>query len=324
MLQINRRAALASLGCALMSSTALAQLGGSGQPITMLVPFVAGGSSDAGARLLATELARILSQTVVVENLPGVGGALAVQRLIRSAPDGQTLLYGGMSEALLIPMINRSVGYKPDDMLPVASVGQSSVVFVVRPDFPADTVDEFVNLVRRNPGKFSYGSAGIGSFAHVMGEAIKQQAGMFMVHIPYRGAAPIITDVIGGQLDLAITTVASVVPMVASKRVKVLGVSAAARVPALKDSGTFAESKALKGLEMSVWAFVYAPNGTPNAVVSKLNTAINTALMSPSAQEARARLGAELPALMSPAQAKAFIAAEQARYAVVTKGIKPE
>jgi tripartite-type tricarboxylate transporter receptor subunit TctC len=321
---INRRLVLAAMGVAAVSQPSMAQVSGSVRQLTMLVPFTAGGSSDVGARLLSTELGRALAQTVVVEKLSGVGGALAVQKLARSAPDGQTLLYGGMSETLLVPMINPTVGYKPEDLLPVALVGATPVVFAVRPDFPANNMDEFVALVRRNPGKFSYGSAGIGSFAHVMGEVVKQKAGMYMLHIPYRGAAQILTDVIGGQLDLAITTTASVISMANSKRIKVLGVTSAARVALLKDVGTFAESKAMKGVEMSVWAFVFAPKGTPEATVSRLNAAINSTLMSPAMQEARARLGGELPSVMTPAQARSFIAAEQARYSAVTKGIKPE
>lgn len=321
---VNRRLALAALGAVVVPLPSQAQVSNTARQLTMLVPFTAGGSSDVGARLLSTEMGKALSQTVVVENLSGVGGALAVQKLVRSAPDGQTLLYGGMSETLLVPMINPAVGYKPDDLLPVAMAGASPVVFAVRPDFPANNIDEFVALVRRNPGKFSYGSAGIGSFAHVMGEVVKQKAGMFMLHIPYRGAAQIMTDVIGGQLDVAITTTASVMSMANSKRIKVIGVTSAARIALLKDVGTFAESKALKGLEMSIWAFVFAPKGTPEATVSRLNAVINSAQTLPTIQEARMRLGAELPLAMSPAQARAFIAAEQARYSAVTKGIKPE
>lgn len=294
------------------------------KPLTILVPFTAGGASDAGARMLAPELAKLLGQPVVVENLAGAAGALAVQKLIRSPADGYTLLYGGMSESLLVPMINPALGYKPDDLLPVALAGSSPIVFVAKPDFPANNMDELVALVRKSPGKYSYGSAGIGSFAHVMGEVVKGRAGMFMVHIPYRGGQQIVTDVIGGQLDMGVTTAANAAAMLAGKRIKALGISSRERVPVLKDVPTFAESGALKGLEMGVWAFVYAPTGTPGPVIERLNAAINTALMAPSLKEARARLASDLPSLMSPAQAKTFIASEQALYKPVTSRIKPE
>ncbi|MCF8167087.1 MAG: hypothetical protein K9K38_19245 [Rhodoferax sp.] len=179
-------------------------------------------------------------------------------------------------------------------------------------------------LVRKSPGKYSFGSTGIGSFARVMGEVVKERAGMFMVHIPYRGGQQIITDVIDGQLDMGITTAANAASMLASKRIKALGVSAPERVPVIKEVPTFAESKALKGLQMSVWAIVYAPTNTPAAVVERLNSAINTALMVPALKAARIRLASDLPSPMTPAQSRAFFAAEQALYKPVTHRIKPE
>ena len=320
----NRRHVLAAGAATLVAPLAWSQASFPSKPITLIVPFTAGGASDVGARMLGTELGKLLGQTVVVENLAGAGGALAVQKLIRAPADGHTLLYGGMSESLLVPLINPSLGYKPEDMLPVALAGSSPILFVVRPDFAANTMDELVALVRKNPGKYSFGSAGIGSFAHVMGEVVKERAGMFMVHIPYRGGQQIITDVIGAQLDMGITTAANAASMIANKRIKALGVSAAERVPVIKDVPTFSESVALKGLQMSVWAFIYAPNNTPAAVVERLNTAINTALMVPALKEARVRLASDLPSLMTPAQSKAFIAAEQTLYKPVTSRIKPD
>jgi tripartite-type tricarboxylate transporter receptor subunit TctC len=322
--KLSRRHVLTAGAAALVSPLTWSQASFPSKPITVIVPFTAGGASDVSARMLGTELGKLLGQSVVVENLAGAGGALAVQKLIRAPADGHTLLYGGMSESLLVPMINPNLGYKPEDMLPVALAGSSPIVFVVRPDFPANTMDELVALVRKNPGKYSFGSAGIGSFAHVMGELVKERAGMFMVHIPYRGGQQIITDVIAGTIELGITTAASAASMIASKRVKALGVSAAERVPVIKDVPTFSESTALKGLQMSVWAFIYAPNNTPAAVVERLNTAINTALMVPTLKEARVRLASDLPSLMTPAQSRAFIAAQQALYKPVTSRIKPE
>lgn len=322
-LPVNRRQWLGG-AAAWLAAPALAQSGYPARPVSLIVPYTAGGSSDVGARMLAPELGRLLGQSVVVDNLPGAGGALAMQKLLRAPADGHTLLYGGMSETLLVPMVNPAVGYRPDDLQPVALAGSSPIVVVVRPDFPASNMDELVARVRREPGRYSYGSAGIGSFAHVMGEAIKDQAGLFMVHIPYRGGQQIIGDVIGGQLDMGITTAATVTGMVAARRVKVLGISAPARVEVLPEVPTFAESRALKGLEMSVWALVLVPRGTPAAVQERLSGAVNTALMLPALKAARVRLASDLPALMNPAQASAFLAAEQARYRAVTARIKPE
>lgn len=308
----------------LTATAAGAQLANAARPITLIVPFTAGGASDIGARMLAPELSRLLGQPVVVDNLPGAGGALAMQKLIRAEPDGHTLLYGGLSETLLVPLINKAVGYKPEDMQPIALAGSSPIVIAVRPDFPAQNIDELVALVRRSPGRYSFGSAGIGSFAHVMGEVIKAQAGLFMVHIPYRGGQQVVNDVIGGQLDMAITTAANVMGMYGAKRVKLLGISAPARVEAMKEVPTFAESRSLPGLQMSVWALMLAPKGTPTAVQEQLSQAINTALMLPALRAARQRLASDLPGVMGPAQATAFLAQEQSRYRSVASRIQAE
>lgn len=319
---LRRWGVFAGLALAVMASWA--QPTGASRPISLIVPYTAGGASDIGARMLAPELSRLLGQPVVVENLAGAGGALAMQKLIRAEPDGHTLLYGGLSETLLVPLINKVVGYKPEDLQPIALAGSSPIVIAVRPDFPADNIDELVTLVRRAPGKYSFGSAGIGSFAHVMGESIKEQAGLFMVHIPYRGGQQVVNDVIGGQLDMAITTAANVMGMYGAKRVKLLGISSPTRVEVMKEVPTFAESRSLKGLEMSVWALMLAPKGTPVAVQERLSQAINTALMLPALRTARLRLASDLPSVMNPAQASAFLAQEQARYRSVASRIQAE
>ena len=321
---LSRRRLLAVSAAALSAPLAWSQAAFPNRPLTIIVPFTAGGASDIGARMLATELTKLLGQPVVVDNVAGAGGAIAMQKLIRSPADGYTLLYGGMSESLLIPMINPAVNYKVAELLPIAMVGSSPVVLVTRPDFAANSVDELIEMARKNPGKLSFGSAGIGSFAHVMTEVIKEKARVFMVHIPYRGGSQILTDVISGQIDLGVTTVSNAASMIAAKRVKVLGVSSRKRVSVIKEVPTFAESRALKDLEMQVWALMFAPLGTPPAVVGKLNAAINVAMELPSIKTLLAKLGAELPALLNPAQAQAFLQAEQKMYRPVVSRIKPE
>lgn len=292
--------------------------------ITLVVPYTAGGSSDIGARLLNGELGRQLGQNVVVDNVGGAAGALGVQKVVRAPADGHTLLMGSLSECLLVPLANPAAGYKPEDLLPVALTGASPAVFVTRADFPAQTIDEFIALARRNPGRYTYGSPGVGTFQHVMGETFKARAGLFMVHIPYRGAPQVLQDVMGGQIDLGITTIPSVAGFVASGKMKVLGVSTAARHPALKTAQAFGESAALKGLELSTWAMVYAPAGTPEAVAQKLNATINAISTSPAMVEARTRLGGDLPAVLTLAQARAWVQAEREKYAPVIKGLKLE
>jgi tripartite-type tricarboxylate transporter receptor subunit TctC len=294
------------------------------KPLTMIVPYTAGGSSDIGARMINTDIGRQLGQTVLVDNVAGAGGAIGVQRAARAPADGHTLLFGSLSEALLVPLINPAAGYKVEDLVPVAYTGGTPVVFVTRPDFPASTMDDFIALAKKNPGKFTYGSPGIGTFQHVMGEAFKAKAGVFMVHIPYRGGAQVLSDVIGGQIDIGITSAVNAAGFITGGRLKAIGVTQAARLDAIPAAQPFGESAVLKGLELSTWGIVYAPAGTPDAVVQKLNAAVNAALMTPANVAMRARLGADLKATMSAAQAKAFVQSEQAKYVPIVKGIKFE
>jgi tripartite-type tricarboxylate transporter receptor subunit TctC len=294
------------------------------KPVTLVVPYTAGGTSDIGARMLTQEIGRQLGQPVIVDNVGGAAGALGVQKVVRAPADGHTLLYGSLSEALLVPLINPQAGYRVDDLQPVAYVGGTPAVFVARPDFPASSLDEFVALARRNPGRFSYGSPGVGTFQHVMGEAFKARAGVFMVHIPYRGGAQILNDVIGGQIDLGITSAVNAAGFVSAGRLKAIGVTSAQRLAAMPTTQAFGESAVLEGLDLATWGVVYAPAATPEAVVERLNAAVNAALMLPATVEQRARLGAELAAPLTPARTRAFVRAERDKYAPIVKGIKFE
>lgn len=321
---LSRRLCMVGLAAAALPLLVSAQGAFPTRPLTMIVPYTAGGSSDIGARMIHTEIGRQLGQTVLVDNVPGAGGALGVQRAARAPADGHTLLFGSLSEALLVPLINPSAGYKVEDLVPVAYTGGTPVVFVTRPDFPASTMDEFIALAKKSPGKFTYGSPGIGTFQHVMGEAFKAKAGVFMVHIPYRGGAQVLGDVIGGQIDIGITSAVNAAGFITGGRLKAIGVTQATRLEAIPAAQPFGESAVLKGLELSTWGIVYAPAGTPEAVVQKLNGAVNAALMTPANVAMRARLGADLKATMSAAQAKAFVQSEQTKYAPIVKGIKFE
>ena len=292
--------------------------------LTLVVPYTAGGASDIGARMINTEMGKQLGQTVIVDNVGGAAGALGTVKVVRAPADGYTMLYGSLSETLLVPMINPATSYKTTDLKAVAFLGGTPAVFVVRPDFPANTLDEFIALAKKNPAKYSYGSPGNGSFQHVIGEAFKGRAGVFMLHIPYRGGAQILTDVIGGQIDIGITSAVNAAGFVANGRLKAIGVTSAARLPTMKNAQAFGESAALKGLELSTWGMVFVPAATPDAVQQRIGAAVNAALMTPANVEGRTRLGVDLPGVMSPAQAQAFFVAEQAKYAPIVKSIKFE
>ncbi len=319
-----RRWLCATAAAAAAPWAAWAQEGYPAGPLSLIVPYTAGGASDMGARMLNTEMARLLGRPVVIDNVGGAAGALGVQKLLRAPADGHTLLYGALSEALLVPLVNPRVGYGADELLPVAFAGGTPAVFVTRPDFPASSIDEFIALAKREPGRFSYGSPGVGSFQHVVGEAFKQRAGVFMVHIAYRGGTQILSDVMGGQVDIGITSAVNAAGQVAAGRLKAIGVTASAPVAAMRDAQPFGTSAPLRGLALSTWGVVFVRAGTPAPVVARLNEAVNAALMLPANVSMRQRVGAELPSTMTPAQTQAFVQAERATYEAIVKRIRFE
>lgn len=294
------------------------------RPLSLVVPYAAGGASDAAARMINMELARRLGQPVLVENVAGVGGSLGVQKFLAAPADGHTLLYGSLSEAILVPTINPNAPYKAADLLPVALTGKTPLAFVARNDFPGQTIDDLVAQARKAPGRLSYGSPGIGTFQHVLAETLKERAGVFMVHIPYRGGQQIVTDVLGGQIDIGVTSVPNVAPLLAAGRLKVLGVSSAARVASMPQVPGFGETQALKGLDLQTWGMVFVHPRTPAAVVAQLNAVVNEVLQLPAVRDARARFGSELAAPLSLSAALAFYRAETDLYRPMARRIKPE
>ena len=294
------------------------------RPLTVIVPYTAGGASDVGARLYQKDLSRILEQPVVIENVAGAGGALGVQKLIRSPADGHTLLYGSLSECVLVPLINPSAGYRPEDLSAVAMAGATPAAFVVRSDFPASDMSQFIAHARRNPGRLSYGSPGIGTFQHLVAETVKARTGTFVLHIPYRGGANIVNDVLSGQIDVGVTTLPNVVGLVAQGKLKVLGITSAQRVGVLPQVAGLDETPELKGLDLQTWGIFFAPRGTPDAVLARLNAVINSITTQPEMVEARRKLGSSASSPMSPAQAQAFVLRERDTYRPAASRVKPE
>ena len=294
------------------------------KPVKFVVPYAAGGASDVAARLINTEIAKRIGQSVVVENVVGAGGALGVQRLIAAPADGHTLLYGSLSETVLVPIINQNVNYKPEDVLPVALTGKTPVAFIARADFPGQTLDDLIAVARKSPGRLTYGSPGIGTFQHVLAETLKERAGVFMVHIAYRGGQQIVTDVMGGQIDIGVTSVPNVAPMISTERFKVLGISSATRSALLPTVASFGETRALRGLDLQTWGMVFVHPRTAPAVVDQLNRIVNEVLQLPAIRETRIKSGSELSAPLSPAEALAFYRGERDLYYPVAKRIKPE
>lgn len=296
-----------------------------GKPLRIIVPFTPGGSTDILARAIAPRLAAALAQAVVVENRPGAGGSLGATEAAKAEPDGHTVLMGHIGTLAVNPALYPKLGYDPlKSFAPVAWVARVPNVLVVPAASPAKTFQDFIALVRDKPGKSSYSSGGNGSAAHITFEYLKLKARLFMLHIPYRGTAPSVTDLIAGQVDATFTGAPAVLPHVKSGRLRALAVSSTQRIAPLPDVPTVAES-GFPGWEADQWYGVVAPAGTPAARVAQLNAEINKALTLPEVAQQLAVEGA-VPAPGTPQAFGALIAREIPRWAEVVRAanVKPD
>jgi tripartite-type tricarboxylate transporter receptor subunit TctC len=317
----SRRRALLAAGLALPFGVR-AQ---SARPVHLIVPFTPGGSTDILARALAPKLMLALGQNVIVENRPGAGGSLGAGEVAKAEPDGNTLLMGHIGTLAVNPAIYPKLSYDPlKSFAPVAWVARVPNVLVVNAKAPTKSLREFVDRARANPGQLTYSSGGNGSAAHITFEYFKLRAQIFMLHIPYRGTAPSVSDLIAGQVDCTFTGSPAVLPHVKSGRLRALAVSSAQRVAALPDVPTVAES-GYPGFEADQWYGVVAPAGTPPERVSRLNAEINKALALPDVAQQLTLEGAT----PVPTTSRAFgelIAREIPRWAEVVKAgnVKPD
>jgi tripartite-type tricarboxylate transporter receptor subunit TctC len=296
-----------------------------GRPLRLIVPFTPGGSTDILARALAPRLATALGATVLVDNKPGAGGSLGAAEAAKAEPDGHTLLMGHIGTLAVNPALYPKLGYDPlKSFVPVAWVARVPNVLVVSAAWPARSFAAFVERVRAQPGRYSYSSGGNGSAAHITFEYLKLRARLFMLHIPYRGTAPSVSDLIAGQVDATFTGAPAVLPHVRSGRLRALAVSSAQRLAALPDVPTVAES-GVAGFEADQWYGVVAPAGTPAAVVARLNTEINKSLALPEVAQQLAVEGA-LPTPGTPQAFGDLIRREIPRWAEVVQAghVKPD
>jgi len=308
-------AGLAMLHCAAVAQT----------PVRFVVGFTPGGPSDILARSLAEKLAGPLGQPVVVENRPGAGGNLAAEVVAKSAPDGNTWLLGNNSILATNQALYSHLTYDPvKDFAPVALVAIQPNILVVHPSVPAHSVRELIAYAKSQPGKLNYASSGAGAAAHLAGELFKTMTGVQMVHVPYKGAQPALTDVIAGQCQLMFATSASVIPYIKAGRLRALAVTTAKRSPSVPDLPTLAES-GVPGFEAITWHGVVVPAQTPPATVARLNKAIDTALADPQLLERLNSLGAEVSP-GSPQDFAAYIAREIPKWTKVVResGAKAE
>lgn len=241
------------------------------RPVTLIVPFSVGGATDQFARLLAPYLSAFIGQAIVIDNVVGAGGAIGVRKLTTIEPDGHVLLLGGVSETVLIPLSNQSSGYKPQDLQAVSIGASTALVLAARRDFPAQSMGDIVKLAHASPMKYTYGSAGVGSYGHLMLKTFAQELGIDLLHVPYKGSGQMLTDMVSGQIDLALTSLPSVVPFAKTDRIKLISVSAPHRLVEWPNLPTFTES-ALTQEPISLWGGVFAPRGLPPEIGFKINS----------------------------------------------------
>ncbi|MDM0120733.1 Bug family tripartite tricarboxylate transporter substrate binding protein [Variovorax arabinosiphilus] len=320
---LNRRTfALATVAVA--SALSLAPLAAQAQaafpskPITIIVPFSAGGTTDILARVVGQFMSTDLGQPVVVDNRAGAGGNIGGQAAARATPDGYTIFMGTVGTHAINQALYKKMPFDPiKDFAPLSRVAMVPNLLVANPSQPYKNVKELIAYAKANPGKVNFGSSGAGSSIHLSGELFKQMAGVDMQHVPYRGSAPAVSDLLGGQISIMFDNMPSAIPHVKGGKLRPLAVTTAKRSPALPDVPTIAES-GVPGYEATSWFGLLAPAGTPAPVIAKLNASILKALANPEVKKKLAEQGAEA-AGEKPEQFAAFIAAETAKWGKVVK-----
>ena len=300
------------LGAAMVVGQALAQVPYPTKPVRLLVPFPAGGATDIFARALSQKLPDKLGAQVVVENRPGAGGSLGSDLAAKAPADGYTLLLATTSTHTIGPAFNPRLPYDAvRDFTPIVHVGNAPSIMLVPNNSPAKNVQEWIAYARATPGRLNYASSGNGTIVQLTAELFKAQAGLFVVHIPYKGTALAIPDLVSGKLDVLFDSLPSGIPHVRDGRLRALGVTTAKRTPLAPDLPAIAE--VLPGYESNTWFGLYGPRGLPTDIVAKVNAAVNQTLMDPEVKDKLFRLGIE-PVGGTPAAFSAMLSQESAKW----------
>lgn len=310
-----RRVALpAALLCALASSAvpAPAQEAYPSRPLTFVVGYPPGGSTDLIARSLAVELGRQLGAAVLIENLGGAGGAIGAQKVASAAADGYTLLVGASNEIVINKLVTQKVKYELQDFSAIGLIASLPLVLVASPEAGVKNLAEFTRKVAQNPGRFSYGSSGVGTSLHLAGEMVKQQGRLFMTHIPYRGVAPLANDLIGGNLEFGVFALSSGLPHIRSGKLIALGTTEARRSAATPEIPALAESPQYKNVDIGSWMALMAPAKLPRPVFDKLKKALADSLQSAELRKKWQASG--ISAADSAIDTDQFLADEVAKY----------
>ena len=293
------------------------------KPVSLMVPYPAGGPSDAIARIINGALARELGQPVLVENLGGVSGALAAQKVLAAPADGQLLFQGSPNEVILSPLANAAVRLRTENFRLVHPVADAVMVFVTRKDLGVNTVDELIALARRSGDKpLLYGSVGVGSLYHLIMENVQSVTGTRFSHVPYKGNAPLLQDLAGGQVDFAVLVYSAAMGALADQgRLKVIGQLGLQRSELLRQVPTVAEGQMLPQFSYKIWSGVMVPRQTPEPVVARLHEAIGKALQNPTVRTQLAAQTQVAAAPMSLAESARFFETETARYRGIARQI---
>ena len=318
---MNRARVLLALFASLLAAGSAAAQNYPDRPVRIVVGFTAGSATDITARLFAQKFSDAWGVAVTVENVPGAGGSTGVERVAKSPPDGYTLMWGANGALTINPSLQPKLGYDPTrDLAPVSLVLMMPSILAINNDVPAKTFQEFVALAKAQPGKFSYATPGVGTPQHIAGELLKMQAGIDVVHIPYRGA--VFTDVIGGRVTMAFQNAGAALPIVREGQLRAIAVTSLKRSPNMPEYPTVAES-GFPGFEATSWFGLLGPAGTPAPIVAKLHQETLKVLAQPDMRAKFAQLGLD-PVGSSPEELGATIKTDVAKWAKVIReaGIK--
>jgi tripartite-type tricarboxylate transporter receptor subunit TctC len=319
-MKVLRRGAGAAL---LLSALAAAAQGFPNKLITMVVPYPAGGPSDFITRQVQPDLTKLFGQTIVVDNVGGVGGALGIQKLLQAPADGHTMVMASPMELILAPLGMSAVKHKPEDLRLAGLLVKTTMILLARKDMAANTVDELIDTAKQPGAKeLSFGSVGAGSMYHLVAETFSRQTGVKMLHVPYKGAAPLLTDLMGGQIDLVFMPLAgNVGSLIKEGKVKAFGITAKQPHPLFAGIPTLPSSKALSSFEFDLWAGIEVAKSTPDAVVEQINKAIAKALQNPDVRKAYESTGNEVGKAMALTELDKLYSSEIARYQGIAKSL---
>ena len=314
---ILRRTALACGIALLAAGSAFADPSYPNKPITMVIGYPPGGSTDLIGRMVGTELATRLGQPVVIENLGGAGGAIGAQKVAKANPDGYTIMVGANNELAIARLINKSVKYSIQDFTALGLVASQPMVLVASQKAGVKNTAEFIAAVAKNPGKFSYGSSGVGTALHLAGETVQDQGNLKMTHIPYRGVAPLTTDLVGNNIEYGVFVLSSGLPQIQSGKVIALGTTEAKRSAITPDIPALAENPAFKNVDLGSWFAMMGPANMPKPIQDKLKKALADTLASADFRKKLAATGSTV--MDQKVDPRKFIDGEIAKYAKIVE-----